>query len=121
MSQHSHHHDVSRTTHTPELAQVRELNEHLAAATRAGTAVTAADLDLAGRADGGSGGTASGGLAPGAVLDHLSAEGPPDFPYIEGRFRGAGGGGGDLVGVEMHTAALRRLSETFHLRHVWGA
>jgi hypothetical protein len=117
------HHDLSRTTHTPEMQQVRELNDHLAEADRAGQPVTADALGLTGQPLEGTGSGTPGGLSASAVLDHLSAEGPPDFPYIEARFRTSAtpGTGGALLQVAMHTAALRRLSQTFGLHHIWGA
>ena len=101
---------------------MRELNDHLAEADRGGHPVTAEALAMTGQPIEGAD-TASGGLPASAVLDHLSAEGPPDFPYIEARFRTASApdAGGPLLHVDMHTAALRRLSQTFGLHHVWGA
>jgi hypothetical protein len=124
MSQHSHHHDLSRSTHTPELVQLRELNEQLAAAAATGTSISADELGLAGRpVEGSAASSAPSGLPATAVLDHLSAQGPPDFPYIAGQFHAAAGQGSPapLLQVGMHTAALRKLSATFHLRHLWGA
>jgi hypothetical protein len=118
------HHDLSRSTHTPELYQLRELNERLAAASQAGTPVTAEALGLTGQPVEGPGASAAPEGVPGsALLDHLSAEGPPDFPYIAAMFRGvaAPGAVGPLLEVAIHTATLRRLSQTFHLHHIWGA
>lgn len=116
------HHDLSRTTHTPELRQVRELNEHLAEAERAGTPVTAEALGLTGQPIEGAGAVTPAELPASAVLDHLSAEGPPDFPYIEALFRAAPaqGAGGPRLHVAMHTPELRRLSHAFGLHHIWG-
>lgn len=122
-----HPHDLSPGTHTPELEQVHELNERLSEQIGAGAGVTAADLGLAGHPVEETGEPAlPGGLPAEAVLDHLSAQGPPDFPYIAGCFRTSPGGGPDapaqpLPRIGMHTAALRRLSRFLHCRHVWGA
>lgn len=121
-------HDLSRTTHTPELRQVQELNDRLAAADRAGERVTAESLELtgasvesAGASIGAPTGAPAGGLPAGAVLDHLSAEGPPDFPYLAGRFRVGSGDSEPTLQVALHTPTLRRLSHRFGLHHVWGA
>jgi hypothetical protein len=117
------HHDLSRSTHTPELRQVRELNERLAAASRAGAPVTAEALGLTGQPVEGGQSSAPQEVPASALLDHLSAEGPPDFPYIAARFRTAGAPGAPspLLEVAIHTATLHRLSQTFGLHHVWGA
>lgn len=115
------HHDVARSTHTPELNQLREINEQLGVAAQAGRPVTAADLGLGGadvdRVIGG-GGVPALTLPADAPLEHLVGEGPPDFPYIVGHFTG---GAGTTLVVDVHTAELRTLSQRFHLRHVWGA
>lgn len=122
-----HCHDLSPGTHTPELQQVHELNERLSEQIGAGTGVTAADLGLTGHPVEGTGAPFSaGGLPADAVLDHLSAQGPPDFPYITGYFRTAPNVGPDraaepLPQIGMHTATLLRLSRILCCRHVWGA
>jgi hypothetical protein len=133
---HRLHHDVASTTHTPELRQLHELNARLAQEALAGTWLTAGDLGMGGqpveRVTGGA--SASGGTLPAeAVLLHLVAEGPPDFPYVEGHFApsqasaaaagttGQAAGGGPQLVASVHTAALRTLSHRFYLRHVWGA
>lgn len=124
MTGHERHHELARSTHTPELRQIHELNTELATADQAGTEVTAESLGMTGHPmTGPAGATAPRELPASAVLDRVTAEGPPDFPYIVGRFRvrsGTGGGAG-LLRADMHTAALRRLSAALHLHHVWGA
>jgi hypothetical protein len=116
-------HDLSRTTHTPELQQLRELNEQLTAARAAGRPVTALVLGLTGQSVEGAGAAASpDGLPAAAILDRLSAQGPPDFPYVAGLFRAATDGPQTPeLQVSLHTAALRRLSHHFGLHHTWGA
>jgi hypothetical protein len=116
-------HDLSRTTHTPELQQLRELNEQLAAVREDDTPVTAQVLGLAGQSVEGVGAAACpDGLPASAILDHLSAQGPPDFPYVAGRFHAAiDGPQTPELQVSLHTAALRRLSHHFGLHHLWGA
>jgi hypothetical protein len=123
MTGHEHHHELARGTHTPELRQIHELNAGLATADQAGTAIMAESLGMTGRpVTGPAGAMAPRALPASAVLDHLTAEGPPDFPYIMGRFRARGeaGAGAVLLQADMHTTALRRLSAALHLHHVWG-
>lgn len=131
-------HDIAPTTHTPELQQVTALNERLSA--RSGNSdVTAAELGVAGAsalpvvdgepvpvaAPAGSPGAIR--LPPTATLNHLFAEGPPDYPYIAGLFRTAGHGAtgsappATPLATPLHTESLRRLSRRFGLRHIWGA
>lgn len=101
-------HDVAPSTHTPELDQLAEIDDCLDTTRRQHLTVTAADLGL-------------GSLPAAAELDHLSAEGPPDFPYIVGHFRSPRATSESDLSIAMHTAALRRLSQRFHLRHRWGS
>jgi hypothetical protein len=107
-------HHISVTTHTPELAQVRELNAALRAPDA--TSVTVGEIGLTGQRSDGRRGTPSGPLPAGLVLSALTSEGPPDFPYIHGHF----GPAGAERTVTLHTEALRRLSAHFGLRHRWG-
>jgi hypothetical protein len=127
-----HHHDLSRSTHTLELDQLRELGERLAAP-HAPTGLTAADLGVAGEAvsvrqpawyrhllhdvdD-------VARLAPTSVLREIHAEGPPDFPYVWGRFSPVGyeeaPGTHPWLDAPLHGDALHRLSRRFGLRHRW--
>jgi hypothetical protein len=100
-------HHVARSTHTPELTQLAELNDALAAAGH--PQISAQELDVAGPE-----------LPGHAVLMHLSADGPPEYPYIHGVFR-TGPGDHQVRAALLHTAALQELSHRFGLRHRWGA
>lgn len=123
MTGHEHHHELARSTHTLELQQIHELNTELATAEQTGTGISAESLGMTGHpVTGPAGTTAPRGLPAQAVLDHLAAEGPPDFPYIVGRFRIRGGteAGAAPLRADMHTTVLRRLSAALHLHHLWG-
>lgn len=95
------------------MSQISDLNDRL---TRA-PAVTAAALGLAGTTLTTVRGTA--GLPGSAVLTRLSGDGPPEWPYIHGYFA-CGSAGGQTCTIELHTAALRRLSSAVHAHHLWG-
>jgi len=88
-------HALGPSTHTLELDQVAELNAQLAA----GRGLAPAALDLP---------------ATGA-LRQVIAEGPPNFPYLYGRFDDPAGGR-----MPLHTEHLRALSRQLHLNHHWG-
>jgi hypothetical protein len=102
-------HRLSVATRTVELAQLQQLNECLVAPGAA--RVTAGELGLL------EGAPATRGLPPSAVLTAIAFDGPPEYPYIRGRFAA---GSGAAVIVEMHTPALRELSRRLHLHHAWG-
>ena len=123
-------HELARTTHTPELRQLNELNARLE--TVLGTVVTARDLGISGahvepephRASAlewTSPPVVHDRLLPSAVLVNLTVDGPPDFPYVHGHFRVPPILGKDVQSVTMHTGALVELSRRFDLRHCWGA
>jgi hypothetical protein len=97
-------HQVPRTTHTVELDQLSELNTHLSGHA---PGITAGQLGL---------GDPS--VPDAAVLVRLSWDGPPEFPYIHGRFSQSSAGA-DLH-AEVHTAALRELSKLLGLHQRWG-
>jgi hypothetical protein len=59
------------------------------------------------------------GLPGDAPLIKLTFDGPPDYPYIHGHFGTDPSGPGSST-VELHTDALRKLSRTLRLQHVWG-
>jgi hypothetical protein len=101
-------HHIAPTTHTPELTQIAELNGCLQ---DDAAPPDAADLGLAGARAGGK------VLRPGAVLRHLTAVGPPDFPYIDGRFYD----GSRALSVPLHTRHLEALSRRYRRHHRWGA
>lgn len=111
-------HAVPRTTHTVEMTQIAELNAHLTS--RDPTApITAADLGLTGAVMLSGDDAAHNGLPAQAVLERLSFDGPPQFPFIHAVFRRDPGQHG-VVTVDLHTRALRELSRRLHLREVWG-
>lgn len=96
------HRSMSDTTVTLEMSQVESLNERLTQADH--PAVTAGSLGVV-------------GVPEKALLQQVTASGPPCFPYVEGRFTGSGSG---ETFAELHTPALRRLSDLFHLHQTWG-
>jgi hypothetical protein len=111
---------LPRTTHTIELAQLDDLNARLG---EHRSAITAADLGLAG-ATGLNAGT-SRGLPGSAVLARLCWDGPPDYPYVHAHFTlsdppPVGEQETDTI-VDLHTAALRELSRRLGTRQQWGA
>ena len=127
-----HRHQPAATTHTVELQQVLEINRCLAEAACAD--ITAEVLGVAGTPTAAPPGyplnqfgtelRAHPVLRPAAALRHLSAEGPPRFPYVLGHFGALAVGGqrsdAALV-IELHSAVLARLSGLLRLRHCWGS
>jgi len=125
------HHQLPAGTHTVELDQLRELNARLTAMA-ASPLITAGDLGLAGAACQPEVGAAPkpqavpepGALAAtlpaSAVLARLGWDGPPEYPYIHGIFVPMPVTGSGSLVVEVHTAALVRLSHRFGLHHRWG-
>jgi hypothetical protein len=108
---------VPRTTHTLDMAQIDELNRRLTETTTHAT-VTADDLGLAGAEllnD------VEGELPGQALLTRVGWDGSPEFPYIHGLFSVVGGGDpGQLLQVDLHTAALNKLSHKLNVRQRWG-
>jgi hypothetical protein len=102
------------TTHTLEMAQVAELNQHLTdrppspAITADAIGMTGAPLDPADDRD----------LAEDDVLVRVSWQGSPEFPDIHGHF--STGRGGPPERALLHTAALHELSRLLGLRQRWG-
>lgn len=113
-----HKHPLPQTTHTVEMTQISELNDHLSFRDPAET-ISAADLGLAGATVLVSAGAAQKTLPAQAVLDRVTCEGPPEFPYVHAHFRRSPAESGQLT-VDLHTHALRELSHLLHLREVWG-
>jgi hypothetical protein len=72
-----------------------------------GALITAGDLGLPGET-----------VPDTAVLVALRWDGPPEYPYIHGRF--STGGPDQLVNADLHTPALREISARLGLRQVWG-
>ena len=114
-----HSHQISRTTHTVEMAQIAEINDGLRA--REGTrAIRASLLGMQGvKRSPGSNDDNESSLPEEASITRLSFDGPPEFPYVHGHFRTDLRDHGSLT-VDLHTDALRRLSHLLGLQHAWG-
>jgi len=114
-----HPHQIPSTTHTVEMEQMAELSSGLR--NRDPTQpINASALGLQGaELISGSDDDAS-GLSGDAVLERVSFDGPPEFPYVHAHFRSASDDE-DALKVDLHTDALRDLSHLLHLQHIWGA
>ena len=117
-------HGVSPTTHTTEQRQIAELNARIAGAD--GQQITAGELGMAGvpidsvtieATDAPRERPAA--LPASAILQRIVVVGPPSYPYLYGLF-GADQASSPQLQAPLHTAALRVLSERYHLRHSWG-
>ena len=111
---------LPRTTHTLELAQLDDLNARLE---EHRSAITAADLGLAGAT--GLNARLPRGLPGTAALARLCWDGPPDYPYVHAHFTLAdpppvGDREAGTI-VDLHTAALRELSRRLGARQQWGS
>lgn len=113
-----HKHALPRTTHTVEMTQIAELNDHLRSRDP-GEPISATDLGVAGVAVLSGGDADHKGLPAQAVLERVCYDGPPEFPYIHAHFRPAAAEPGQLT-VDLHTEALRDLNRLLHLHGVWG-
>lgn len=91
-------HAVPPTTHTIELAQIAELNEHLAGSPAALVLETLRQ---------------EGSEAPRPV-GRVEFEGSPAFPWVYAVLQDTG------ERVLLHTADLQALSRGFRLHHHWG-
>jgi len=111
-------HEVSRTTHTVEMTQIAELNDRLSKRD-ATEAISASELGLEGSALLPVGDAGHHVLPGDAVLERVSFDGPPEFPYIHAHFRPSPADPRSLT-VDLHTHALRELSRLLHLHEVWG-
>ncbi|GAA2104968.1 hypothetical protein GCM10009841_23410 [Microlunatus panaciterrae] len=111
-----HLHPLAATTHTVEMDQLAQLNEGLKGRPP-GEAITASDLGLSGMRPISTDARRSRPLAARAVLERLSYEGPPEYPYIHAHFRTPEL---ETTVVELHTPALRRLSQMLHVQALWG-
>ncbi|MBT0768303.1 hypothetical protein KIH74_05175 [Kineosporia sp. J2-2] len=120
----SHRHQPATTTHTLELDQVREIARRLG---RPGHApVTAGTLGLAGAPAGvplafattmfGLGTPHGTTLGAQAVLRSITAEGSPEFPYVQGHFLDDGQ---ERV-IELHSQVLHQLCLRMGLSQCWG-
>jgi len=100
------------------MTQIAELNDRLR--TRdAAEPIIANDLDLTGVTVLSGDITGYANLPAEAILQHLSYDGPPEFPYIHAQFRPDPNAVG-AVTVDLHTHALRELSRRLRVREVWG-
>ncbi|MDP9828829.1 hypothetical protein J2S57_004578 [Kineosporia succinea] len=97
------HRSLSSTTVTLEMTQVAALEEHLRR--RRHAPVTAGGLRLR-------------TLPEKAVLQSVTAGGPPSYPFVYGHFRMPGGE--TRFDVELHTEQLLRLCDRMGLRQHWG-
>ena len=118
------HHGLAPATHTTELRQIAELNARIAGAD--GKQITAGVLGMADvpidpvmiEATGAPGERPA-TLPASAILQRIVVVGPPSYPYVYGLF-GADQANPPELRAPLHTAALRVLSERYHLRHSWG-
>ncbi len=113
------HHQLASTTHTVEMEQMAELRSGLRERDPS-QPISASALGLQGAeliSD--SDGDAE-DLPGDAVLERVSFDGPPEFPYVHAHFRIASHDQ-DSLNVDLHTDALRELSHLLHLQHAWGA
>jgi hypothetical protein len=99
-----HPHPLSPTTHTLDMAQVAEIDEHLCGP--GAPRVTAGELGLADRTV----------PADGDVV-RVWIQGSPEFPYL---FATVEASPSTVVHVPLHTPALVRLSHRLGLHHRWG-
>ena len=105
---------VPPTTHTLEMAQIAELNAHLADRP-ASLAITAGAIGMSGAP---LDPVEDGELAEDAVLLRVAWQGSPEFPDIHAHF--TTGRGGSPSRALLHTAALHELSQLLGLRQRWG-
>lgn len=113
-----HPHHVPSTTHTVEMEQMVELSSGLRDRDPS-QPINASDLGLEGAELASGSDDDDSGLPGDAVLERVSFDGPPEFPYVHAHFRSASDDQ-DSLRVDLHTDALRELSHFLHLRHTWG-
>jgi hypothetical protein len=100
------------STHTIEMAQVKEINAKLKR--RSGVVITASELPLEAQP-----GDRNRPVDPSAQLTKLSVTGSPSFPDIFAHFA-VPGSKESRRGVLLHTAALKEISRRLKLHHAWG-
>jgi hypothetical protein len=100
------------TTHTIEMAQIKEINAKLKPPS--GVVITAGELSLETQA-----GDRRVPVNPSALLTSLSWTGSPSFPDIFAYFS-ASGSEESRPCVRLHTAALKEISHRLNLKHAWG-
>lgn len=126
-------HEVAPTTHSLEMTQIQQINQHLAGDA---SPPRAQDLGLTGAAVHPdhvdtvaahrthlpvhlfSSRLTAHSLRAEARLLHLVAAGSPTFPYIYGLFTAETGA--RLLPVTLHTEQLRKISAHYRLHHRWG-
>jgi hypothetical protein len=105
-------HRCPPTTHTIEMAQIKEINAKLGQAS--GVVMMASELPLERQP-----GERPVPLSPSSELKRLSWKGSPSFPDIFGHFT-TPSGKESRRGVLLHTAALKEISHRLGLHHAWG-
>ena len=100
------------TTHTIEMAQIKEINAKLKPPS--GVGITASELPLEIQP-----GDRRVPVNPSALLTRLSWTGSPSFPDIFGHFSAAASEE-PRRRVRLHTAALKEISHRLNLHHAWG-
>jgi hypothetical protein len=100
------------TTHTTEIAQIKEINARLRR--RSGVVIIASELPLETER-----GDRQVPANPSALLKTLSWAGSPSFPDIFAHFT-APGSEEPRQHVLLHTAALKEISRRLSLHHAWG-
>ena len=104
--------DRPATTHTIEMAQIKEINAELRPPS--GVVITASELPLEIQP-----GNRRLPVKPSALLTSVSWAGSPSFPDILAYFS-APGSEESLLCVRLHTAALREISHRLNFHHAWG-
>ena len=100
------------TTHTIEMAQIKEINAELRPPS--GVVITASELPLEIQP-----GDRRVPVMPSALLTSVSWTGSPSFPDIFAYFS-APGSEESLLCVRLHTTALREISHRLNFHHAWG-
>ena len=100
------------TTHTIEMAQIKEINAKLRPPS--GVVITASELSLEIQP-----GDRRVPVNPSALLTSLSWTGSPSFPDIFANFSASDSEESRLC-VSVHTAALKEISRRLNLHHAWG-
>lgn len=100
------------STHTIEMAQIKEINAKLKRGSD--VVITGSELPLETQP-----GDRNGPVDPSARLRKVSVTGSPSFPDIFAHFA-APGSKESRRGVQLHTAALQEISRRLKLHHAWG-
>ena len=102
----------SATTHTIEMAQIKEINARLRPPS--GVVITASELPLEIQP-----GDRRVPVDPSALLTSLSWTGSPSFPDIFAYFSASCSEESPRC-VRLHTTALKEISHRLNLQHAWG-